>query len=199
MLRSASVLVIDDEEIMREILQALLEREGCQVSLAASGEAGLALVRSPQHFDVAIVDVMMPGIDGIETLDELRKLDADLPVVLITAFASVENAIAAMKRGAFDYVTKPFKNDEVLVVVRNAAEQRRLVTENRSLRESLRAQSHQFNDIIGRSQPMRRVFELISQAAPSRTTILVQGESGTARSWRPARCTPTRLVPTVPS
>ena len=181
MLRSASVLVIDDEEIMREILQALLEREGCQVSLAASGEAGLSLVRSQRHFDAAIVDVMMPGIDGIETLDELRKLDEDLPVVLLTAFASVENAIAAMKRGAFDYVTKPFKNEEVLVVVRNAAEQRRLVTENRTLRESLRVQSHQFSDIIGRSRPMRQVFELIAQAAPSRTTILVQGESGTGK------------------
>ena len=181
MLRSASVLVIDDEEIMREILQTLLEREGCQVSLAASGEEGLALARSEQHFDVAIVDVMMPGIGGIETLDELRKLDEDLPVVLITAFASVENAIAAMKRGAFDYVTKPFKNEEVLVVVRNAAEQRRLVTENRTLRESLRAQSHQFSDIIGRSRPMRQVFDLIAQAAPSRATILVQGESGTGK------------------
>ena len=181
MLHSASVLVIDDEEIMREILQTLLEREGYQVSLAASGEAGLALARSQGPVDVAIVDVMMPGIDGIETLDELRKLDEDLPVVLITAFASVENAIAAMKRGAFDYVTKPFKNDEVLVVVRNAAKQRRLVTENRTLRESLRAQSHQFHDIIGRSRPMRQLFALIAQAAPSRTTILVQGESGTGK------------------
>ena len=81
-------------------------------------------------FDAAIVDVMMPGMDGIATLDELKKLDDDLPVLMITAFASVETAIAAMKRGAFDYITKPFKNDEVLVVVRNAVERRRLVAEN---------------------------------------------------------------------
>ncbi|MDP6581958.1 MAG: sigma-54 dependent transcriptional regulator [Vicinamibacterales bacterium] len=180
MLRNAAVLIIDDEEIMREILQVLLEREGCQVSLAASGEEGLALARS-QPFDVAIVDVMMPGIGGIETLDELRKLDGDLPVILITAFASVENAIAAMKRGAFDYVTKPFKNEEVLVVVRNAAERRRLMTENRTLRESLRAQGHGFSEIIGHSQRMQQVFDLIAQAAPSRTTILVEGESGTGK------------------
>ena len=180
MLDNASVLVVDDEEIMREILQTLLEREGCQVSLASSGEDGLALARS-QSFDVAIVDVMMPGIDGIETLDRLRKLDEDLPVILITASASVDRSVAAMKRGAFDYVTKPFKNEKVLVVVRNAAERRRLVTENRTQRESLRAQSHQFSDIIGRSRRMRQVFELIAQAAPSRTTILVQGESGTGK------------------
>jgi DNA-binding NtrC family response regulator len=130
---------------------------------------------------VAVVDVMMPGIDGIETLDELHRLDDELPVILITAFASVENAIASMKRGAFDYVTKPFKNEEVLVVVRNAVERRRLVNENRSLRESLRARTSQFGEIIGRSRRMSQVFDLISQAAPSRTTILVEGESGTGK------------------
>ena len=180
MLHDASVLVIDDEAIMREVLQTLLEPEGCQVSLAASGEDGLVLARS-QPFDVAIVDVMMPGIDGIETLDALRRLDEDLPVILITASASVDRSVAAMKRGAFDYVTKPFKNEKVLVVVRNAAERRRLVIENRTQRESLRAHAHEFSDIIGRSRRMRQVFELIAQAAPSRTTILVQGESGTGK------------------
>ena len=90
-------------------------------------------------FDAAIVDVMMPGMDGIAALDELKKIDDDLPVLMITAFASVENAIAAMKRGAFDYITKPFKNDEVLVVLRNALAQRRLVAENRALRQNLQA------------------------------------------------------------
>ena len=133
---------------MREVLQTLLVREGCRVSTAVTGNEGLELARRGR-FDVAIVDVMMPGIGGIETLDRLRRLDKDLPVILITAYASLENAIAAMKRGAFDYITKPFKNEEVLVVVRNAAEKRRLVTENRTLRESLRAQNHGLRDIIG--------------------------------------------------
>ena len=180
MLRDASVLIIDDEEIMRDILQTLLKREGSTVSLAASGEAGLELARS-RSFEVAVVDVMMPGIGGIETLDALNKLDPDLPVILITAYASVENAIAAMKRGAFDYITKPFKNDKFLVVVRNAVERRHLVAENRTLRETLRAQSNQFSEIIGRSGTMRKVFDLIAQAAPSRTTILIEGESGTGK------------------
>src|SRR5215203_7547062 len=129
--RSASILVIDDEEIMREILEALLTREGYEVRLAPNAAAGLDLARSVP-FDAAIVDMMMPGMDGIAALDELKKIDDDLPVMMITAFASVENAIVAMKRGAFDYITKPFKNDEVLGVLRNAVAQRRLVTENRT-------------------------------------------------------------------
>ena len=180
MIRDTSVLVVDDEEVMREVLQTLLVREGCEVSAAVNGEDGLELARG-RRFDVAVVDVMMPGIDGIETLDRLRRLDEDLPVILITAYASLENAISAMKRGAFDYITKPFKNEEVLVVVRNAAEKRRLVTENRTLRANLRTQNDGLRNIIGRSPRMRQVFELITQAAMSRTTILVEGESGTGK------------------
>ena len=178
--RSGSILVIDDEEIMREILEALLAREGYDVRLAANALEGLELVRSVP-FDAAIVDMMMPGMDGISALDEIKKIDDDLPVLMITAFASVENAIAAMKRGAYDYITKPFKNDEVLVVLRNALAQRRLVAENRALRQNLQARSNRFGEIIGRSSPMRQVFDLIIQAAPSRTTILINGESGTGK------------------
>src|SRR5256886_7496949 len=126
--QKGTVLVVDDEEIMREILETLLSREGYDVRLASSGAEGLELARS-LPFDAAIVDIMMPGLDGVATLDELKKIDDDLPVLMITAFASVENAIAAMKRGAFDYITKPFKNDEVLVVLRNAVERRRLLAE----------------------------------------------------------------------
>jgi DNA-binding NtrC family response regulator len=178
--RKGTILVIDDEEIMREILEALLTREGYEVRLAPNAAAGLDQARS-MPFDAAIVDMMMPGMDGITALDELKKIDDDLPVLMITAFASVENAIAAMKRGAFDYITKPFKNDEVLVVLRNALAQRTLVAENRALRQNLQARSNRFGEIIGRSSPMRQVFDLIIQAAPSRTTILINGESGTGK------------------
>ena len=180
MRRTGSILVIDDEDIMREILEALLTREGYDVHLARSGAEGLELART-QPFDAAIVDVMMPGIDGITTLDELKKIDDDLPVVMITAFASVETAISAMKRGAFDYITKPFKNDEVLVVVRNAIERRQLVAENTALKQHLQAQAQNFAGIIGRSSKMKQVFDLIIQAAPSRSTILITGESGTGK------------------
>jgi two-component system response regulator PilR (NtrC family) len=178
--RNGTILVIDDEEIMREILETLLTREGYQVRLAANAAEGLDLVRT-MPFDAAIVDMMMPGMDGISALDELKKIDDDLPVLMITAFASVENAISAMKRGAFDYITKPFKNEEVLVVLRNALAQRRLVAENKALRQNLQAHQNRFGEIIGRSSRMRQVFDLIIQAAPSRTTILINGESGTGK------------------
>src|SRR5881275_2012772 len=178
--RNGTILVVDDEEIMREILETLLTREGYEVRLASSGAEGLELARA-MPFDAAIVDIMMPGIDGIATLDELKRIDEDLAVIIITAYASVGSAISAMKAGAFDYITKPFKNDEVLVVVRNAMERRRLVNENRSLRQNIQERYHKFANIIGRSPRMRQVFDLIIQAAPSRSTILVQGESGTGK------------------
>ena len=180
MTRQGSVLVVDDEEIMREVLETLLTREGYHVRLAQTGHEGLELARA-QSFDAAVVDVMMPGIDGITTLQELKKIDEDLPVIMITAFASVETAITAMKLGAFDYITKPFKNDEVLVVLKNAVERRQLVVENKALKQNLQARYHKFANIIGKSPKMRQVFDLIIQAAPSRSTVLVYGESGTGK------------------
>ena len=165
---------------MRDILGTLLTREGYSVRLASSGAEGLELART-YPFDAAIVDVMMPDLDGMQTLEELRKIDDELPVIMITAYASVENAISAMKRGAFDYITKPFKNDEVLVVLRNAMERYRLVAENRALRQNIQERYSKFANIVGRSPKMRQVFDLIIQAAPSRSTILIEGESGTGK------------------
>src|SRR5215203_2955830 len=178
--KQGTILVVDDEEIMREILETLLTREGYEVKLASSGEEGLELARA-LPFDAALVDIMMPGLNGIETLDELKRIDEDLAVIIITAYASVESAISAMKSGAFDYITKPFKNEEVLVVVRNAMERRRLLNENRNLRQNIQERYHKFANIIGRSPRMQQVFDLIIQAAPSRSTILIQGESGTGK------------------
>jgi two-component system response regulator PilR (NtrC family) len=178
--RKGAILVVDDEEIMREILETLLSRAGYEVRLASSGQEGLDVARAVP-LDAAIVDIMMPGLDGIATLDELKRIDEDLAVVIITAYASVESAISAMKSGAFDYITKPFKNEEVLVVIRNALERRRLVHENRNLRQNIQERYHKFANIIGRSPRMRQVFDLIIQAAPSRSTILIQGESGTGK------------------
>ena len=175
-----TVLIVDDEEIMREILETLLEREGYEVRVVASGDEGLDVARSVA-LDAAIIDLMMPGLGGIAVLDELKKIDEALPVLMITAFASVENAIVAMKRGAFDYITKPFKNDKVLAVLRNAVERRRLMAENTALKQNLQAHSNRFGDIIGRSSRIRQVFDLIIQAAPSRSTILITGESGTGK------------------
>jgi two-component system response regulator PilR (NtrC family) len=178
--KTGAILVVDDEEVMREILETLLAREGYTVKVASSGTEGLELART-MPFDAAIVDIMMPGLDGIATLDELKRIDEDLAVIIITAYASIGSAISAMKAGAFDYITKPFKNDEVMVVVRNAMERRRLVHENRNLRQNIQERYHKFANIIGKSAQMRQVFDLIIQAAPSRSTILVQGESGTGK------------------
>jgi two-component system response regulator PilR (NtrC family) len=178
--RKNTILVIDDEEIMREILETLLSREGYEVRLASSGAEGLELARA-LPFDAAVVDIQMPGLDGIATLDELKRIDEDLAVVIVTAYASVGSAISAMKAGAFDYITKPFKNEEVVVVVRNAMERRRLVHENRNLRQNIQERYHNFANITGKSPRMRQVFDLIIQAAPSRSTILIQGESGTGK------------------
>jgi two-component system response regulator PilR (NtrC family) len=180
MRRNGSVLVIDDEEIMREILQTLLEREGYGVRVAASGQEGLDLARA-LPFDAVIVDVMMPGLDGLQVLEELKKHDEGLPVLMITAYAAIDTARRAKTLGAFDYIHKPFKNDEVLIILRNAIEHRRLRDENARLRSDAARRHHKFSDIIGRSSKMTQVFELIVQAAPSRSTILITGESGTGK------------------
>jgi two-component system response regulator PilR (NtrC family) len=174
-----SILVVDDEEVMRDVLHTLLGQAGYRVTLAADGAQGLALARA-QAFDAAVVDVMLPERGGIEVLEELRRIDPELVVLMITAFASVETAIQAMKLGAFDYVTKPFKHEEVLHILRNGLNQRRLQDENRQLRTALRDQSR-FTEIVGKSPRMQQVFGLITQAAPSRSTILVVGESGTGK------------------
>jgi DNA-binding NtrC family response regulator len=175
-----TVLVIDDEEIIREALEALLTVEGYTVATAATGTHGIEQV-SARPFDAVLLDLMLPDRNGLDVLEEIRRLDDELPVVMITAFGTIESAIAATKRGAFHYFPKPFKNDEVLAVLRNAIERRQLVRENRALRDQLRSGANRFDDIIGGGRTMKVVYDLISRAAPSRATVLIQGESGTGK------------------
>jgi DNA-binding NtrC family response regulator len=174
------VLVIDDEEIIREALDALLSAEGFRLTTAATAADGLAVL-GREAVDVVLLDLMLPDRNGLDVLDEIRRLDEELPVVMITAFGTIEGAVAATKQGAFHYFTKPFKNDDVLLAVRNAVERRRLARENRELRDRLRAGGHRFDEIIGGGGRMQAVFDLISRAAPSRATVLKQGDSGTGK------------------
>ena len=172
-----SILLIDDEEIMREVISKLLEREGYRVFTAPTGDEGLKILEV-EPVDLIVLDLMLPGKSGLDTLKEMLAVDPDLVVIMISAYASIENAVQATKLGAFDFVTKPFKNEELLHIVKNGITRRTLVTENRQLKRNF-AKRFSFQNLIGKSEPMQRVFELISHVGPSRSTILIQGESGT--------------------
>jgi DNA-binding NtrC family response regulator len=171
--------VIDDEPVIRDVLSQLLTSEGYEVELSSSGEEALDKFSS-SSCDVILLDLLMPGMDGIEVLRRIRKIDPVAAVIIITAYASVESAIAAMKIGALDYVQKPFKHDDLLMTIERAVERRHLQEENLRLKDELK-QKFSFSNIIGKSQAMKAVFELIKAAAPTRSTILLQGESGTGK------------------
>ena len=174
-----NVLIVDDEEVLQDILTLLIRKEGHHPLSALSGEEGLAVLER-EEVDLVLLDLMLPGMHGMEVLREMRRRQPDVVVVVITAFSSIESAIDAMREGAFHYIPKPFKNEEVLLTVRKALEQRRLTAENRSLKEQLR-QRFAFDNIIGKSKPMQQVYELIQLAAPSKSNIMVLGESGTGK------------------
>ncbi|HEY2094526.1 MAG TPA: sigma-54 dependent transcriptional regulator [Thermoanaerobaculia bacterium] len=177
--RSLRVMIVDDEEVLRDVLEVVLRREGFEVVLAASGEEALNLLDG-EEVDLIILDVMLPGISGIDTLRAIRISNPTLPVVVITAFSSIDGAIEAMKFGAFHYIPKPFKNEEVVFTVNKALEQRRLSRENERLKAEL-SEKYSYSNIIGKSESMRKVFDLIRLAAPSRSNILITGESGTGK------------------
>jgi len=174
------ILIVDDEEVLRDVLETVLRREGFDVALAASGEEALAQLDVDDAVDLVILDVMLPGISGIDTLRAIRIANPMLPVIVITAFSSIDGAIEAMKHGAFHYIPKPFKNEEVILTVNKALEQRRLSSENERLKAEL-AEKYAYSNIIGKSETMRKVFDLIRLAAPSRSNILIVGESGTGK------------------
>jgi two-component system response regulator PilR (NtrC family) len=174
-----NILVIDDEEVLQDVLTSLIQREGHTTYSARSGEEGLAVLQR-EEVDLVVLDLMLPGMSGQEVLAQIRKRDPEQVVVVITAYSSIEGAIEAMKNGAFHYIPKPFKNEEVLLTLKKGLEQRRLATENRSLREQLK-QRFGFDNIVGKSQPMQQVFDLIRLAAPAKSNILILGESGTGK------------------
>jgi len=174
-----NILIVDDEEVLQDVLTSLVRREGWSSLSARTGEEALTLLER-EEVDLVLLDLMLPAMSGMEVLKQIQQRDPDQVVVIITAFSSIEGAIDAMREGAFHYIPKPFKNEEVLHTVRKGLEQRRLARENKSLREQLK-QRYAFGNIIGKSKPMLKVFELIRLAAPSKSNILILGESGTGK------------------
>jgi len=174
-----SVLIVDDEAAIRESLQTLLEFEGYSVEVAGDGAEGLA--RIAEHpFDLVLLDFAMPERNGIEVLRDLRERDAELPVIMITAYGTVENAVNAMQAGATNFIQKPWDNEKLLADVRTAVARRRAEEEVVQLKRALK-QRYNFENIIGKSEAMLRIFDLVAQVAPSRSTVLLQGESGTGK------------------
>ncbi|MDD5564667.1 MAG: sigma-54 dependent transcriptional regulator [Thermoanaerobaculaceae bacterium] len=170
------ILIIDDEPVLQDVLSTVLRREGFQVTQAATAAEGLRQAEEGE-VDLVLLDLMLPDKPGLEVLRELKGRDPETVVVVITAYSSVETAIAAMREGAFHYIAKPFKNQEVVLTVRKGLEQRRLRTENRDLRQRLEG----LGTLVWRSQAMERVIGLVRRAAPSRSNILLTGESGTGK------------------
>jgi two-component system response regulator PilR (NtrC family) len=173
------VLVVDDEAGMREFLSILLRKEGYGIAAAESAEKAMDLMAKGE-FDLVISDISMPGLSGIEVLRQARAASPDIPVILITAYASTESAVEALKLGAYDYLVKPFDVEELKTVVRNALEKRRLETENRILKRELKAKGR-LDDLVGDSPRMREVMDLIDRIAPTHSTVLICGESGTGK------------------
>ena len=176
---AASILIVDDETEIRESLQTLLEFEGYRVDTAENGEDGLARIAS-QPYDLVLLDLALPGRNGMEVLADIRERDPELSVIMITAYGTVENAVNAMQSGATNFIQKPWDNEKLLADVRAAVARRRVEEENLQLKRALK-QRYNFENIVGKSEPMLRILDLVGQVAPSRSTVLIQGESGTGK------------------
>jgi two-component system, NtrC family, response regulator AtoC len=173
------ILIVDDDEGVRQVLGQSLSGAGYQLSSAESGERAVAAVRE-EAFDLVILDMVLPRVDGMEVLKEITALRPEMPVVMITGYASVETAIKAMKMGAVDYIVKPFRMEEVDLVIGKALERSHLRRENVYLRRQLET-TYGVHNIVGQSPAMRRIFSLIEQVASSRSTVLITGASGTGK------------------
>jgi DNA-binding NtrC family response regulator len=173
------VLIIDDEAAIRESLQTLLELEGYQVDVAVDGGEGLSQMAA-HPYDLVLLDFALPDRNGIEILREIRSRDSEISVIMITAYGTVENAVNAMQAGATNFIQKPWDNEKLLADVRAAIGRRKAEEENLQLKRALK-QRYNFEHIVGKSEPMLRIFDLVAQIAPSRSTVLLQGESGTGK------------------
>jgi DNA-binding NtrC family response regulator len=179
MAKKGNVLVVDDEEVMRDVLETVLSQDGYRVDLAKTGEEGLARF-GERAYDVVLLDVSMPGIGGLRTLEELLKLDREAAVIMITAYATFDTAIAAWQLGAFNCIRKPFENEQILKTVAAGFARRRGDEERRMLRRTLKATGDR-SRLVGNSVVMHEVYDLIEQVAPARSTVLITGESGTGK------------------
>ena len=173
------VLVVEDEELLRSILRRLLEGEGYAVLTADSAESALRIF-GENGVDLTLSDIKMAGMDGIELLSSIRAVDETAPVIMMTAFSSVDTAVAALRHGAYDYITKPFINEDLLQRVKNAIEHRTLFRENRALRTEL-GRRYSFDDVIGRSTGLKEAFDIVEKVADTATTVVIGGESGTGK------------------
>jgi two-component system response regulator PilR (NtrC family) len=173
------ILVADDEQSMREFLDIMLKKEGYKVSLASNGEEVLKLI-DKDLFDLVLLDVRMPKLDGIGVLKKIKITSPETIVIMITAYASADTAIKAMKEGAYDYITKPFKVEEIKLIIKNALEKKNLQKENLLLKQVVRDR-YRFGSIIGQSSKMLALYDLLEKIAPTKTNILVTGESGTGK------------------
>jgi DNA-binding NtrC family response regulator len=176
---SASILVIDDEAGIRESLEVLLTLEGYSVKTANDGEQGLRVL-DLEHFDLILLDLALPGQSGLELLPQIKERQPDTPVIMITAYGTVDNVVEAIRSGAENFVQKPWDNEKLLADIRSAVARYRAEEENLQLKRTLK-QRYNFSNIVGKSESMLRVFDLIAQVAPSRSTVLIQGESGTGK------------------
>jgi DNA-binding NtrC family response regulator len=178
-MKKPSILLIDDDPSLRRVIEYSLAENGYSVLPAASGEEGLALFQKGPC-DAVITDITMPGMSGLEVLVKVRQADLNVPVIIITAYGTVESAVSAMKQGAFDYITKPFNRDELRITLERALKMRRLEKENVRLRAEV-IDRYRFDAIVGNSEKLREVIALAGRVAPSDATVLVTGESGTGK------------------
>jgi len=174
-----TILIVDDEKNYLTILSAILEDEGFEVLTAPGGQEALE-VHKTSDLDLILTDMKMPAMNGIELLENLKSVDPDLPVVMMTAHGTVDKAVEAMQKGAYTYVLKPFDNERLIIYVKKAISMYQVVKENRRLRDAVESQ-FRFGNIIGKSKKMRDIFDTIQKIAPSGATVLIEGDSGTGK------------------